>query len=62
MELAEHVRLTIEANLPVYFCDPHNPWQRGTNENSNGLLRQDFLRAPTSPPTPPSGCSRSQPR
>ena len=42
IELAEHVRLTIEADLPVYFCDPHSPWQRGTNENTNGLLRQYF--------------------
>ena len=42
IELSEHVRLTIEANLPVYFCDPHSPWQRGTNENTNGLLRQYF--------------------
>ena len=42
IELAEHVRLTLEANLPVYFCDPHSPWQRGTNENTNGLLRQYF--------------------
>ena len=44
IELAEHVRLTIEANLPVYFCDPHSPWQRGTNENTNGLLRQYFAK------------------
>ena len=42
IELAEHGRPTIEANLPVYFCDPHSPWQRGTNENTNGLLRQYF--------------------
>ena len=42
IELAEHLRLTIEADLPVFFCDPHNPWQRGTNENTNGLLRQYF--------------------
>jgi len=42
IELAEHVRLTIEADLPVYFCDPHSPWQRDTNENTNGLLRQYF--------------------
>jgi IS30 family transposase len=42
IELSEHVRPTIEADLPVYFCDPHSPWQRGTNENTNGLLRQYF--------------------
>jgi IS30 family transposase len=39
--LSEHVRLTVEADLPVFFCDPHSPWQRGTNENT-GLLRQYF--------------------
>jgi len=42
IELAEHLRLTVEADLPVFFCDPHSPWQRGTNENTNGLLRQYF--------------------
>ena len=36
------LRLTIEADLPVYFCDPHSPWQRSTNETTNGLLRQYF--------------------
>jgi IS30 family transposase len=41
-EMAQHARLRIEAGLPVYFCDPHSPWQRGTNENTNGLLRQYF--------------------
>jgi transposase, IS30 family len=41
-EMAEHVQLRIETGLPVYFCDPHSPWQRGTNENTNGLLRQYF--------------------
>ena len=41
-EMAQHARLKIDAGLAVYFCDPHSPWQRGTNENTNGLLRQYF--------------------
>jgi IS30 family transposase len=41
-EMAEHAQLRIDADLAVYFCDPHSPWQRGTNENTNGLLRQYF--------------------
>ncbi|WP_425548288.1 IS30 family transposase [Actinoplanes cyaneus] len=41
-EMALHHEFSITANLPVYFCDPHSPWQRGTNENTNGLLRQYF--------------------
>jgi IS30 family transposase len=41
-EMAQHVQLRIETGLPVYFCDPRSPWQRGTNENTNGLLRQYF--------------------
>jgi IS30 family transposase len=41
-ELAQHAQLRIDANLEVFFCDPHSPWQRGTNENTNGLLRQYF--------------------
>ena len=40
--MARHADLKVLAGLPVYFCDPHSPWQRGTNENTNGLLRQYF--------------------
>ena len=40
--MAEHARLRIDTGLGVYFCDPQSPWQRGTNENTNGLLRQYF--------------------
>ena len=41
-EMAEHAQCTIDTNIAVFFCDPHSPWQRGSNENSNGLLRQYF--------------------
>jgi IS30 family transposase len=43
-EMAQHVQLRIDAGLQVFFCDPQSPWQRGTNENTNGLLRQYFPR------------------
>ena len=41
-EMADHVRFSTDTNMQVYFCDPHSPWQRGSNENTNGLLRQYF--------------------
>jgi len=46
-EMAEHARFSIASGVPVYFCDPRSPWQRGSNENTNGLLRQYFPRRRT---------------
>ncbi len=41
-EMSEHAQFSLDTNIDVYFCDPHSPWQRGSNENTNGLLRQYF--------------------
>ena len=44
IEMAQHVQLRLDTGLAIYFCDPRSPWQRATNENTNGLLRQYFPR------------------
>jgi IS30 family transposase len=44
-EMKAHVRIAVDADCEIYFCDPHSPWQRGTNENTNGLLRQYFPKS-----------------
>ena len=41
-EMADHKRFSLDTNMKVYLCDPRSPWQRGSNENTNGLLRQYF--------------------
>jgi IS30 family transposase len=51
-EMGQHQRIAVAADCEVYFCDPHSPWQRGTNENTNGLLRQYFPKGTDLPADP----------
>ena len=55
LEMAQHKSFTVATNVKVYFCDPQSPWQRGSNENTNGLLRQYFPKR-----TDLSGYSQSE--
>ena len=61
IEMSLHADIAAALDLDVYFCDPASPWQRGTNENTNGLLRQYFPKAPTCRATTPTTSPSSPP-
>ena len=58
-EMSEHRRFSVETGVDVYFCDPQSPWQRGSNENTNGLLRQYFPKGRASRGSARSASTRS---
>ena len=58
-EMALHKKIAFEADIPLFFCDPRSPWQRGTNENTNGLLRQYFPKTSACASSPPQTSTKS---